>query len=214
MMNSWLQIAADRPRLRAHRNRFQSHAREGAQVSDEHLVVGMRSSCLIEVERVSILHEEFAAAHQPEARAHLVAEFPLDVIEIERQVLVRLDVSAEDFGDHLLVGRPVQHVALVAILDAQHLLAIGVVASALAPQLGRLDGRHQQFDGAGAVLLLAHDLLDFLQHAQAERQEGVDAGRLLPHHAGAQHQPMRDDFRLFRRLAQDGEEIAGQAHGG
>ena len=30
---------------------------------------------------------------------------------------------------------------------------------------------------AGAVLLLAHDLLDLLQHAQAQRQPGIDAGR-------------------------------------
>ena len=54
---------------------------------------------------------------------------------------------------------------------------------------------------------------DLLQHAQAERQERIDAGRLLPHHAGAQHQPVRDDLGLFRRLAQDRQEIAGQAHG-
>ena len=99
---------------------------------------------LVEIERIGILHQEFTAAHQPEARAHLVAEFPLDVIEIERQVLVRLDVGAEDFRDHFLVGRPVQHVALVPVLDAQHLLAVGIVASALAPEVGRLNCRHQQ----------------------------------------------------------------------
>ncbi len=206
------EVAADRSGFGAHRNRFQPHAREGAQVSDEHLVVGMLRAGLVDVERIGVLHQEFTAAHQPEARAHLVAEFPLDVIEIERQILVRAHIGAEDLGDHLLVGRPIQHVALVPVLDAQHLLAIGLVAPALAPQVGRLDGRHQQFDGAGAVLLLAHDLADLLQHPEAERQEGIDAGRLLPHHAGAQHQPVRDDFRLFRRFAQDRQEITGQAH--
>ena len=172
----------------------------------------MRRAGLVDVERVRILHEEFTAAHQAEARAHLVAEFPLDVIEIERQILVRLHVGAEDLGDHFLVGRPVEHVALVAVLDAQHLLAVGVVAPALAPQVGRLDRRHEKLDGAGAVLLLAHDLDDLLQDAEAERQEGIDAGRLLAHHAGAQHQPVRDDLRLFRGLTQDRQEIAGQAH--
>ena len=212
MMNSWRQIAADRPGLGAHRNRFQAHAREGAQISDEHLVVGMLRAGLVDVEGIGVLHQEFAAAHQAEARPHLVAEFPLDVIEIERQIFVAAHIGAEDLGDHLLVGRPVEHVALVPVLDAQHLLAVGVVAAALAPQVGRLDGRHQQFDGAGAVLLLAHDLLDLLQHAQAERQEGIDAGRLLPHHAGAQHQPVRDDLRLFRRFTQNRQEVAGQAH--
>ena len=81
------------------------------------------------------------------------------MVEVERQVLVGLDVGAEDLGDHLLVGRAVEHVALVAVLDAQHLLAVVVVAAAFAPEVGRLDGRHQDFERAGAVLLLAHDLL-------------------------------------------------------
>ena len=76
----------------------------------------------------------------------------------------------------------------MAVLDAQHLLAIGIVAAGFAPQVGRLDGRHQHFDGAGPVLLLAHDLLDLLQHAEAQRQPGVAAGRFLADHAGAQHE--------------------------
>ena len=45
-----------------------------------------------------------------------------------------------------------------------------------------------------------------------ERQPGVDAGRLLADHAGAQHQAVRDDLRLFRRLAQDRQEITAKAH--
>ena len=64
-----------------------------------------------------------------------------------------------------------------------------------------------------AVLLLAHDLLDLLEHAEAQRQPGIDAGARLADHAGAQHQLVRDDLRLVRRLAQDGQEIAGEAHG-
>jgi hypothetical protein len=35
---------------------------------------------------------------------------------------------------------------------------------------------------------------------------------LLGDHAGAQHEAVRDDFRLFGRLFEDGQEIAGQAH--
>ena len=211
-MNSWLMSPPIGPDSGAHRDGLEAEPREGAQVGHEHLVVGMPRAGLVEVERIGVLHQEFAAAHQAEARPHLVAELPLDVIEIERQVLVGAHIGAENLGDHLLVGRPVEHVALVPVLDAQHLLAVVVVAAALAPQLGRLDGRHQHLDRAGAVLLLAHDLLDLLQHPQAERQEGVDAGGLLPDHAGAQHQPVRDDLRLLRGLAQDRQEIAGQAH--
>ena len=187
--------------------------RKGAQVGDEHAVIGVLGAGEVEVERVRVLHQELAAAHQAEARPHLVAELPLDVVEIERQILVRTHVGAEDRRDHFLIGRAVKHVALVAVLDAQHLLAIGLVAAAFAPQLGGLDGRHQKLDGAGAVLLLAHDLADLLQHPQAERQEGINPGRLLADHAGAQHQPVGGDLRLLRGLAQIGQEEPGKAHG-
>ena len=207
------QVAADRAGLGRHRDRLEPHARERAQIGDEHLVVGAPRRLLVEVERIGVLHQELAPAHHAEARPQLVAELPLDVVEVERQVLVGAHVGAEDLGDHLLVGRPVEHLALVPILDAQHLRAVGVVAPALAPQIGELQRRHQHLDRAGAVLLLAHDLLDLLEHAEAERQPRVDAGRLLADHAGAQHQPMRDDLRFLRRLAQDRQKEAGETHG-
>ena len=213
-MNSWRQIAADRPAFRHHRDRPQSHAREGAQVGDEHAVVGVLGALEVEIERIGVLHEELAPAHQAEARPHLVAELPLDVVEVERQILVGADIAAKDRRNHFLVGRPVEHVALVPVLDAQHLLAVGVVAAALPPQVGRLDGRHQKLDGAGAVLLLAHDLADLLQHPKPERQEGIDAGGLLADHAGAQHQPVRGDLRFLRGFAQDRQKETGQAHAG
>ena len=206
------EIAADRSAFRDHRDRAQPHAGEAAQIGDEHAVIGVLGAGEIEVEGIGVLHQKFAPAHQPEARPHLVAELPLDVIEVERQVLVGPHIAAEDRGDHFLIGRPVQHVAVVPVFDPQHLLAVGLVAAALAPQLGGLDGRHQKLDGAGTVLFLADDAADLLQHPQAERQEGVNPGRFLADHAGAQHQPVRGDLRLFGRFAQIGQKVAGQAH--
>src|SRR4051812_17462212 len=206
------QIAADRAGIGAHRDCLQPHPRKGAQIGNEHLVVGVPGPSLIEVEAVIILHQEFAAAHHAKARAHLVAELPLDMIEVLRQIAVTLDRVADDRRYLFLVGRPVQHLAVVAVADAQHLLAVIVVPAALAPQLGRLDRRHQDFLRPGAVLLLADDLLDALQHAQAERQPGIDPGARLPDHAGAQHQAVRGDLRLARVFAQERQKILGQAH--
>ena len=160
-----------------------------------------------QVEVVAVLHQELAAAHHPEAGADLVAELPLDVVEGQRQVLVGGDRRAEDVGDQLLVGRAVEHVALVAVLDAQHLGAVVVVAAALAPEIGRLQRRHQERDVAGALLLLVDDLLDAGEHLEAERQPGVDPGRGLADHAGAQHQPVAGDLRFGRGVAQDREEV-------
>ena len=171
-MNSWLEIAADRTGFRNHRDRLQPHAREGAQVGDEHLVVGMPRAGLVEVEGIGVLHQEFAAAHQAEARAHLVAELPLDVIEVERKIAIGAHIGAEDVGDHLLVGRTIQHFTSMTVLDSQHFLAVSVVASALAPQLRALYRRHQKFDRAGSVLLLAHDVADLVR-ARAGRAAGT-----------------------------------------
>ena len=101
------EVAADRPGVGAHRDRLQAHPREGAEIGHEHAVVGRLGALEVEVEGIGVLHQEFARAHDAEARPHLVAELPLDVVEVERQVLVRLDVGAEDLRHHLLVGRAV-----------------------------------------------------------------------------------------------------------
>ena len=125
-----------------------------------------------------------------------------------------MTVDADDLGDLLLVGRAVQHLALVPVGDAQHFRAVGLVAAALPPQLRRLDGRHQHLEAAGRVLLLADDPLDVAQHPQAQRQPAIDAGAGLADHPAAQHQTVRDDLRLGRVLLQGRQEIAGKSHDG
>ena len=160
------EIAADRPGVGAHRDRLQPHAVEGPQIGDEHLVVGVPRAGRVEIEAVGVLHQKLAPAHDAKARPDLVTEFPLDVVEQFRQIAIALDRGADDFGYLFFVGRAVQHLAVVAVADAQHLLAVIVIAPALAPQLGGLDRRHQDFLGTGAVLLLADDRLDLFQDAQ------------------------------------------------
>ena len=63
------EIAADRAALRHHRDRLQAHAREGAQIGDEHPVIGVLGAVEIEVERIGVLHQEFAPAHQRRSAA-------------------------------------------------------------------------------------------------------------------------------------------------
>ncbi len=205
-------VAADRAGVGPHRHAHEPHAVEGAQVRDEHPVEGLCGAGLVEVERIGVLHQELARAHGAEARPHLVAELPLDVIQIQRQVLVGAHVAPEDVGDHLLVGRPEQHVALVPVLDAEHLLAIGVVAAGFTPEIGRLHRRHQQLDGAGAVLLFLDDADDLVEHLVAERQPRVAARGLLLDHARPQHQLVRDDLGFLRRLLQEGQEVSAETH--
>ena len=205
-------IAADGAGLRRHGNRFQPHAGEGAQVGHEHPVVGLARILLAKIEGIGVLHEKFAAPHHAEARPDLVAELPLDMIEDARQVLVGLHRVAEDRRDQLLIGWSVEHFALVSVRDAQHLFAIVLIAATFPPQLGALDSRHEELDRAGAVLLLAYDLLDLAENAIAQRQPGIDTGARLADKPGAQHQPVGDDFRFLGIVAQEWQEIAAEAH--
>ncbi len=205
-------IAADRTRIRAHRHRLQAHAREGVQIGDEHAVIGPARRGFVDIEAVGILHQEFAAAHDAEARALLVAELPRDLIEVQRQVAVGPHGGAEDVGDHFLGGGAVQQIALMAVLDAQHLLAIVVVTAGFAPQVSQLQGRHQQLHRAGLQHFLFDDALDLAQDAQAQGQPGIDAGGFLADHGAAQHQAVRDDLRLGGVFLEQGQKIARQPH--
>ncbi len=207
-------IAADRTCVGTHGNSAQAETFERAQVSHEHLVIGMDRVFLGQVKGIGVLHQEFARAHRAEAWTHLVAELQLNMIEVQRQVLVGLHIGTEDVGDHLLIGGAVEHLTILAVLDAQHLLTVVVVTAAFLPEFRGLQGRHQKLDGAGAVLLLADNLVDLVQHTLAQRQPGINASRLLPDHAGAQHETVRNDFRFLGVFLQDGHEITAETHDG
>ena len=97
----------------------------------------------------------------------------------------------EEVDDDLLVRGAEHELALAAVRDLHQRGAVLGLAARLLPELGRLERRHQQLLAVGAVDLLADDLLDLAQDAQAQRQEAVDAGRGLLHEAGAQKQAVR-----------------------
>ncbi len=166
------------------------------------------------MEGVRVLHDELAPAHQPEARPDLVTELGLDLVEVDRQLLVAVQLVAAQVGDHFLVGRAHAELAVVAILQAQQLGPVLDPAAGFLPELGRLDGRHQHFQRAGLVHLVAHDRLGLAQHPQAHRQPGVQAGSELADHPGAQHQLVADDNRIGGRFFQGREQVLTGAHGG
>ena len=127
------QTAANRAGVGAHWNSLQAHALERAQIGHEHLGVGMLGALGVDVERIGVLHQEFARAHHAKARAHLVAELPLDMIEVERQVFIGAHIAPENLRHHLFIGGAEQHFALMPVLDAQHFLTVIIVAPAFAP---------------------------------------------------------------------------------
>src|SRR3546814_20213760 len=131
------------------------------------------------------------------------------MVERARQGAVAPGAVLEEERDHFLVGRAVKHLALVTIGETQHLRAVGVVTAGLAPQVGRLDGGHQQLARARAILLLPDAGLDALKHLQAKRTPGIDAGRSLADQAGADDTHMSDDLAVGWRSLCYGREKAG-----
>ena len=168
---------------------------------------------LIAVRRVRVLHDELADPDQAVARTRLVAPLRLEVVDLERELPVRADDVAEQVGNDLLVRHRKDHVAARAVLEAAHLDADLVVAPGLAPDVRRVDDRHEHLLAADRVHLLADDLLDALLHPESERQEGVDPGSELPDVAGAEKEAMRGHLGVGRILAKGLEEEGAQTHG-
>ena len=82
------EAAADRSAVGFDRAELDGKALKDALVGLEHHPVLAVGVLVVDVERVAVLHDELAAAHQSEARTDLVAELRLDLVEIHRQVLV------------------------------------------------------------------------------------------------------------------------------
>ena len=153
------QRAADRAGVGIDRAELESHAREDARIGVVHDLVRTQHAGFIDVERIRVLHDELARAHHAEAWPDLVAELGLDLVEVDRQLLVAADLAAHDVGDHFLVRRPDDEVALLPILQTQHERPHLFQAAAFLPQLGGLDHRHHELQRAGAIHFLADDLL-------------------------------------------------------
>ena len=161
------EVAADRPRVRLHRDRAQPHPREGVEIGDEHAVVAVPRARFVHVERISILHQELAAPHHAEARAHLVTEFPLYVVECTGQIAIRSARSSRNSAVIIssLVG-PYSISRSCRSRDAQHLGAVGVVATGLAPKVGGLQRGHEQLDRAPARSCSSRTICPMLARAR------------------------------------------------
>ncbi len=148
---------ADGAGVGLHRTEIQAQAGEDVAVRLMHAIVGFLQRLLREMEGVGVLHQEFASAHQPEARADLVTELGLDLVEVDRQLLVAVQLIAGQVGNDFFVGRAHAEFAVVTILQSQQFGAVLLPAPGLLPQLGRLDGGHQDFQCACLVHFLAND---------------------------------------------------------
>ena len=166
-------VAADLAAVGHDGQGLQTTALADVCVSLLHVVVSLLQTLLGGIEGIAVLHDELATAHKAEAGAHLVAELILDLIQVNRELLVAAQLVLDKVGHRLLVRGPEYELALVAIGDAHELGAIHVVATGVAPHIGIDHDGHEQLLGAGLVHLVAHDVLDLAQGAPRERQIAV-----------------------------------------
>ncbi|MND53213.1 hypothetical protein D3C80_442450 [compost metagenome] len=164
------------------------------------------------MEGVGVLHDELATTHQAEARTDLVTELGLDLVEVDRQLLVAVQLVAREVGDDFLMGRADAELALMAVVQAQQLGAVLFPAAGFLPQLGRLHGGHQHFQGTGGIHLFADHCLDLAQHPQAHRQPGVEAGGELADHAGAQQQLVADHHGIGGGFLEGRQQVLTGTH--
>ena len=150
----------------------------------------------VAVEAVVILHDELAAADEPETGTRFVSVFVLDLIQLHRKLTVGRDVLAGDVRKDFLVGGSQTELSAVAVLDAPQLGSVGRPAAGFLPQFGGFQNAGLDLLGADGVHLFAHDVLDLAQRAGAEGQISVNACHLLADESGAQQQDVAGDLRF------------------
>ena len=174
------------------------------------LVAGVQAG-VVDVEGVGVLHDEFAAAQQARAGTCLVAVLVLDLVEAQRQVLVRGVQVLDQQGEHFLVRGGQQVVVALAVLEPEDALAV------LGPAVGGLVGllgqqrREVDFLGADGGHFLADDRLHLAQHAQPQRQPGVDARGGAADVPGADQQPVAGHLGVGGIFAQGAQEQLGES---
>ena len=161
--------SAHRPGHRRDDHGRKSESFEGLDVGIAMEVVRPIEALVVDVEAVRVLHHELAAPQQARSWTRFVAVLGLDLVDVQRQVLVRAVQSLHEQGEHLLVGRRQQEVVAVAVAQAKQVVAV------LDPPIRGLIGlfgqqrREMNLLETGGIHLLANDALDIAVDDPSER---------------------------------------------
>ncbi len=123
-----------------------------------HQAIGLLQAVLVGVERIGVLHDEFAPTHQTEAGTNLIAKLGLHLIQVDRELPVGTKQISGECRDDLLVGRAETELATLTVLKVKHdPLAVGVPgpAPAALPELRRLELGQERLQGTRRVEFLA-----------------------------------------------------------
>jgi hypothetical protein len=140
------------------------------------------------VKGVGIFHLKLAAAQHAKSRAELVAEFRLNLIQRQRQLLVAFDAACDEFGDDFFMRRAQCLRSAVTVFDDEQVVAIRIAPAGLFPEFDRLQRRQQHFDGTGFVHLITDDVDRLVERAPAHRQVVVHACTELADESCTEHE--------------------------
>ncbi len=203
--------AAHRSGIRLHDHILEAEAREDALVG-----VALRHVARVEplvgvVERVRILHGEFAPAQQAGTGSRLVTVLVLDLVDRQRQVLVaRVEVFHQQ-GEDLFVGRGEKVVPALAVLEPENAVAVLLPPAGGLVGVTRKERGEMHFVRAGGLHLFADDLLDLALDPKSQRQPREDARRLPADIPRAHEQPVAGHFGVGRVFTKGAEEVVRQA---
>ena len=184
----------------------QAEAVERADVGVAVALVRPLQPGIVDVEAVGVLHHELPAAQQAGAGPGLVAVLRLDLVDAQRQVLVRRVQVLHEQREHLLVGRREEEVVAPPVDQPEHVVAVVVPAARGVVRLAREQGGEVDLLEPGPVHLLADDVLDVAVDEPAERQPGEPAGGRPPDVPGAHEQTVAGNLGVGRVLAQRSQE--------
>ena len=195
-------IAADGAGVSDDRTEFQTATGENAIVRIIHELVLLIEAFFVHIEGVAVFHDEFAAAHETEARTLFISVLVLDLVNGHRELLIRRGVHRNQRGHQFFVGRRQAIVAAVAILQLEHFFPIHSPTAGFLPDFRRLHDGHQDFLRPGLVDFLADNLLHLLNGTESQWQVCIGAVGNLTHHAGFQHIFMAHHHRIGGQFSQ------------
>ncbi len=196
------QLAAHHAGIRLDGDHRQPAAVENAEVGLVMVFVLAVQAFPIGIQAVAVFHGELAHPDQAGARAWVITELGLQVINELGQLAIGVDLAPHQVGHRFFVGHGQHHIAPRAILEATHLSVDLIPAAGLLPDIRRLDHRHGQLLAADGIHLLADDGLDLIHRPAGQRQIRENPGRQLADEPGPQQQLMAGYIRIGRRIAQ------------
>ena len=198
-------------RHRGNNHVLQAQTLKDALVGIALILVGNIQTSIINIEGICILHDELTAADQTCARTGFITILRLDLVNRQRQVLVRGVLILHQEGEHLLVGRSQEIVPALTVLQLEQSRTIFIPAIGRLVRLCRKKRRKVNFLSADTVHLFTNNCLYLAQQTQAKRKPRVDTGGSTTNVARTDKELMGNNFGISRIFAQSAQEERGKS---